>query len=372
MRTYLTIAAVIIVLILGKIFFFKKPEEKGMGGPSGAPAAGKGGEKGKDGKGGGSMGGGMPTMVSVYVAQFENINNIVYASGTVLPNEEVELRAEASGRLVKLNMKEGSVVAKGQLIAKIKDDDLKAQLKKLEYEEALAKQIEARQKKLLEINAISKEEYEISANKINTLSADKELIKVALEKTELHAPFSGKIGLKSISEGAYVTPATTIATLTQTNPVKIDFTIPEKYSTQIRIGKPVKFEVDGQDGNFSATITAIDPKVDPNLRTLRIRAIAQNPANRFIPGMFVRVTADLNASNSIMIPTEAIVPVLKGKKVFVVKDGKATEVMVQTGLRTDKKIQILDGLSAGDSLITSGIMSLKKDSPVKVKPAAKP
>jgi membrane fusion protein (multidrug efflux system) len=366
MRTFLTIAAVIIVLVLGKIFFFKKPEEKNMGGgaPSGTPSAGKSGEKGKDGKG---MGGGMPIMVNVYIAKFENLENVVYASGSVSPNEEVELRAEASGRLIKLTMKEGSIVAKGQLIAKIKDDDLKAQLKKLEYEEALAKQIEARQKKLLEINAISKEEYEISANKINTLSADKDLIKVALEKTELRAPFSGKIGLKSISEGAFLTPATSIATLTQTNPVKIDFAIPEKYSTQIRIGKPVSFEVDGQEGAFKATIVAIDPKVDPNLRTLRIRAIAQNPNNRLIPGMFVRVTADLNASNTIMIPTEAIVPVLKGKKVYVVKDGKAAEIMVQTGLRTDKKIQIIEGLSAGDSLIITSIMSLKKDAPVKVK-----
>ncbi|MFN3851357.1 MAG: efflux RND transporter periplasmic adaptor subunit [Spirosomataceae bacterium] len=365
MRTFIIIAAVIIVLILGKIFIFKKPESKD--GPGGGAASGMGGGKSKDGKGGPGGAGGPVMQVNIYVTKPETIDNIVYASGSISPNEEVELKAEASGRLVTLNVNEGSYVAKGQLIAKIKDTDLQAQLKKLEYEENLAKQIEARQKKLLEINAISKEEYEISANRINTLSADKDVIKAQLEKTLLYAPFAGKIGFKSVSIGAYVTPATTIATLVQMNPVKVDFTIPEKYSPQIKIGKGFKFEVDGQQGVFNASISAIDPKIDPNLRTLRVRGISQNPSGKLMPGMFVRVTADLDTESSIMIPTESIVPVLKGKKVYVMRDGKATEVMVTTGLRTQKKVQVIGGLQPGDSLIVSGIMALKADMAVKAK-----
>ncbi len=266
-----------------------------------------------------------------------------------------------------LNIKEGSRVGIGQMIAKIKDTDLKAQLKKLNFEVELAKQTEARQKKLLDINAISKEEYEITANKINTLAADKELIQANLDKTVLKAPFSGKIGMKNVSEGAYVTPATSLATLVQTNPVKIDFSVPEKYSTQIKVGSVLKFEVEGQPDAYSANVVAIDPKIDPNLRTLRIRASAKNNADRLVPGMFVKVTLDLAASQAIMIPTEAIVPVLKGKKVYVVKNGKATEVLIETGIRTDKDVQVTKGLNAGDSLIVTGIMSLKKDAPVKVK-----
>lgn len=358
MRTIIAIAAVIILLVLGKIFLFAKPESKEDGG-GGSPQAGKGGGKDdKDKK---------PMMVSVLVTKFEEVENKITATGTILPNEEVELRAEASGRLINLNIKEGSMVSKGQLIAKIKDTDLKAQLQKLEYEETLAKQIEARQKKLLEINSISKEEYEIAATRVNTLSADKELLKAQLDKTVLHAPFSGRIGFKNVSEGAYVTPATTLATLVQLNPVKIDFTIPERYSSQMKIGRNIQFEVDGQATVFNANIVAIDPKIDPTLRTLKVRCIAKNDKGTLMPGMFVRVTANLAKERSIMIPSETIVPVLRGKKVYVIKGGKATEVMVTTGIRTEKNVQILEGLSEGDSLITSGIMALKKDTPVKAK-----
>lgn len=362
MRTFLIIIAVVAVLVLGKMFFFKKPDDqKGMGGGAGSS---KSAEKGKDMKGGA---GGPATSVNIFITNFGNLDNVITSSGTIFPNEEIELRAEASGRITVLNIKEGSRVAAGQVIARIKDTDLQAQLKKLSFETELAKQTEARQKKLLDINAISKEEYEITANKINTLAADKDLIEAELEKTVLKAPFAGKIGLKNVSQGAYVTPTTSLATLVQTNPVKIDFTIPEKYSTQIAIGRGIKFEVEGQPDSYYANIVAIDPKIDPNLRTLKLRALSKNPADKLIPGMFVKVTLDMAASKAIMIPTESVVPVLKGKKVYVMKDGKATEVMVETGLRTDQSIQVIKGLNAGDSLIVSGIMAIKKDAPVKVK-----
>ena len=367
MRTFIIIIAVVAVLVLGKIFLFKKPDVGGEKGGGGAgPSAAKSGEKGKDGKGG-MQGSTPPISVNVYVASFGDLDNVVTSSGTIFPNEEIELRAEASGRIITLNIKEGSRVAAGQLIAKIKDTDLQAQLKKLNFEVELAKQTETRQKKLLDINAISKEEYEITANKINTLNADKELIEANLEKTILKAPFAGKVGMKNVSQGAYVTPTTSLATLVQTNPVKIDFTVPEKYSTLIKVGRGIKFEVEGQPEAYYANVVAIDPKIDPNLRTLKLRASAKNPADRLVPGMFVRVTIDLDISKAIMIPTEAIVPILKGKKVYIIKNGKAAEVMVETGLRTDKRIQVTKGLSAGDSLIVSGIMALKKDSPVKAK-----
>ena len=216
MRTILIIAGIIIILILGKMFLFAKPDlEKEKGGGGGGPKGGKAGAA-------------QAIPVSVYLAKLEKIDNVVFSSGTVLPNEEVDMKAEASGRLVKLNINEGSFVTKGQLIAKIKDTDLKAQLQKLEYNEILAKQIEVRQKKLLDINAISKEEYEISSNNIKTIGADKDLINAQLEKTVILAPFTGKIGLKNISEGAYLAPGTSVATLVQIDPVKIDFAVPEK------------------------------------------------------------------------------------------------------------------------------------------------
>ena len=353
MRTVLLIGVVIVALVLGKLFIFSKPGKD-------KPESGKNGGKG-DGKSGGAI------PVNVYVVGRQSVENEIFASGTVLPNEEVDLKAEISGRLVKLNISEGALVSKGQLIAKINDRDLKAQYQKIEYNQDLARKIEARQKKLLNVEAINLQDYDVTANDIRILDADKELLESQLEKTEIRAPFSGRIGLKNISEGAYVAPGTSIVTIVQNNPVKVDFTIPEKYSAEVQIGNVIKFRTDGNSADFEAKIVALDPKVDEVLRTRRVRALASNPSGRFVPGMFVNVKVNLAANkNAIMIPSEAIVPVLKGKKVFLVKNGKATEAMIVTGLRTDTKVQVIEGLQTGDSLITSGIIALKADAAVKV------
>ena len=302
--------------------------------------------------------------VDIYVAKEVNQSNTVYASGTVVPNEEVEIRSEASGRLIALNIREGRYIKKGEVIAKLNDADLKSQLKKLEFEVSLASQTEARQRKLLEINAISKEEYDMAVNKVNTLGADKEFLEVQLEKTTIIAPFSGRMGLKNISEGAYITPNVIIANLVQTNPLKLDFSVPEKYAAKIKVGQTIKFSIDGEDESISARIIAKDPKIDEELRTLRVRATANNSKGRYLPGMFVKVEMPLGEEASIMIPTESIIPILKGKKIYVVKDGKATEVIIRTGLRTDTEVQVTEGIEIGDSVIVSALMSMKPNLPV--------
>ncbi len=303
--------------------------------------------------------------VDVYIATEIESANTVYASGTVLPNEEVALQSEASGRLVQLNIREGSYVQKGELIAKIDDSDLQAQLRKLNFEEELAKQIEARQKKLLDIDAISKEEYDIAVNNVNTLSADKELLQVNIQKTEVRAPFFGFIGFKNISIGTYLTPGVDIAILVQTNPAKIDFSIPEKYASLLKVGQVVTFEVDGIEETFESRVVAIDPKVDEDLRTLRLRGITANADRRLLPGMFVRLTVPLGKEDVIMVPTDAIVPILKGKMVYVMHNGKAMEQEITTGIRTDQNVQVRSGLSVGDSVIVSALMSLKAGMDVK-------
>lgn len=354
MRTLGLIAGIIGLLIVGKLYIFPKSDVKEAGGAT---------------KGGGGGKGGGPVPVDVFVAQYEAVGSAIVASGTVVPNEEVELKAEISGRLIKLNFREGSVVQKGQLIAKINDRDLKAQLVKIEYNAELARQIEARQKKLLDIDAISREEYEITANNIRTIGADKELILAQLEKTEIRAPFTGIVGLKAISEGAYLAPGTPVVTLIQNNPIKVDFTVPEKYAKSIAVGSVVQLTTEGATTQSrGAKVVALDPRVDENLRTLRVRAVIDNPSGQLVPGMFVKVQTALGAGvPSVMVPTEAVVPVLKGKKVYIVQNGKAVERMIVTGIRTDKTIQVTSGLSVGDSVIVSGIMTLKADAPVKVK-----
>lgn len=302
--------------------------------------------------------------VDVYIAAEEDKSNVVFASGTVIPNEEVEIKSEVNGRLVQLQINEGKYIQKGQLIAKLDDRDLQAQLKKLKFEEELATQTEARQKKLLEINAISKEEYDMAVNQVNTLSADQELLKVQIEKTSIYAPFSGRMGLKNISEGAYITPNNVLTNLVQTSPVKLDFSIPEKYSSKVKVGQKISFTIDGSDEVKAATIIAIDPKIDENLRTLRVRGRANNQNGELMPGMFIRVEMPLGIESSIMIPTESVIPILKGKKIFLLKNGVAREQIIKTGLRTDTKIQVEEGLEVSDTVIVSALMTIKENMPV--------
>jgi membrane fusion protein (multidrug efflux system) len=302
--------------------------------------------------------------VDIYVAKETSQSNVVIASGTIVPNEEVEVKSEASGRLTKLYINEGAYVQKGQLIAKLNDEELRSQLKKLKYEAEFAAQTEQRQRKLLDIDAISKEEYDIAVNRVNTLGADKEYLEVQLEKTSITAPFSGRMGLKNISEGAYITPNVIIANLVQTNPAKIDFDIPEKYASKIKVGQDITFTLDGYDETFQAKVIALNPKIDEELRTLKVRAKAPNFDGKLLPGMFTRIELPLGDERSIMIPSESIIPILKGKKVYVMKNGLAKETIISTGLRTDEKVSVEKGLAIGDSVIVSALMSVKQDLPV--------
>lgn len=347
MRILALVGGLIALLILGKIFLWNKEEAKPTAGPNAGPAKA------------------MP--VKTIVLQNGSSTQNVYSSGSLAPNEEVELRCELSGKITNLYISEGSFVNKGQLIAKIKDDDIKAQLKKVSLEAELATQTEARQKKLLDIEAISKEEYDIASNKVSTLNADSELLKIQLARTEIRAPFSGRIGLKNISVGAYVTPATMIATLVQTNPLKVDFSIPEKYLTKIHNGQTIGFQIDGSNVNYNAKIIAVDPQIDASLRTVNIRAITQNNDNKLLPGMFVKVSLNLGSDASIMIPSETIIPVLEGKMVYLKKNGVVTKTIIETGLRNESDVQVLSGLQPGDSLITSSLMTLKAGAPVTAK-----
>jgi len=353
MRPLIIAAAIILLLILGKIFFWSSDSEKESGKPGDKKMimGGKPGEM-------------KPIMVKTITVGLDNSDKTVFSSGTTVANEEVELKSEISGIITKLNIPEGKMVAKGFLIAKIKDDDIVAQLRKIELEEKLAAQIEARQRKLLDINAISKEEFEISQNKVLTLKADKDLLKVQLAKTEIRAPFAGKIGLKNISLGAYVTPANVITSLVQFNPIKLDFTIPEKYLNSIVLGKTIKFQTDGSLEERTASIVAVDPKIDETMRTLKVRALSNNSSNTLLPGMFIKVFINLGSTQSVMIPTETVIPVVDGKKVFVKRNGKAEEIKIETGLRNASSLQVLKGLNVGDSLITSGLMTLKAGTPV--------
>lgn len=360
LRNIVIIACVIGALVFAKFKFFPSDTPKSA---QARPATGGGGGASNV----TGAGGGQPVAVSGYVVSPEELDNKIFATGSIIANEEVNLSPEISGKIVKLYFREGASVSRGQLLVKINDADLQAQMKKIEVQVKLAQEKEARFKQLLAIQGISQEEYDAVLNALNSLLADIQVIKAQIAKTEIRAPFDGVVGLKSVSEGSYVSPNATIAGIQQLNPIKIDFAVPEKYLGKVQTGNIITFSVEGLEESFKGKVYATEPKIDPNTRTLQIRATCPNPKQKILPGSFARIELILDRTEkAIMVPTEAIIPVLKGQKVMVNEGGKVKEVSIQAGLRTSTKVEVLSGLSMGDTVITTGLMQLRQGAPVKV------
>jgi len=305
--------------------------------------------------------------VKAHIIKAEKLANNVITSGTILSNEEVELKGEVAGKIINIYFKEGSSVKKGDLLVKINDAELQAQLTKAKYNLKLLEDREHRQRVLLEREAISQEDYDVSLNELNVVKADIELVKAQVAKTEIRAPFDGVIGLKNVSEGSFVNTETIIATLQDINPIKIDFSIPEKYSGSVKVGDQIRFKVVGKDETYTGKVYAIEPKIDPQTRTLKLRAVYSNAARSILPGSFADVELILHEiQGALMVPTYSIIPELKGQKVFLYRNGKAFPQNVEIGIRTDTRVQITNGLAENDTLITSGILQIRPNSPVTI------
>ncbi|MDV6168860.1 efflux RND transporter periplasmic adaptor subunit [Flavobacterium sp. DG1-102-2] len=318
--------------------------------------------------GGGSKDGKKPPMaVNGVVVTPQEFANTLSLSGSIDADEQIEVRTEVSGIAEKIFFTEGAKVSKGQVLVKINDIELRAQAGQAKTRQTLAAENERRAKLLLQKEAISQEEYDIASADFKTAQAQTQLINAQIAKTSIRAPFAGTIGLRNISPGTYVTPETLITTLVSSNKIKITFSIPEKYAAQMKVDSRISFTVAGSGEKFEAKVYALEPAVEVSTRTLRVRAMADNAKGKLLPGTFANVILPLDmVKDAFVIPTEAIVPVQDGKKVFVSKNGQAQEIMVETGTRTDKDIVVLSGLKAGDTVLTTGVLTLKKETPVKV------
>lgn len=315
-----------------------------------------------------SMNASSKTIVNGLIVDIEDFSDEVNVSGTIEANEQVEIRSEISGLIKSINFKEGSTVNKGSLLLKIDDSELQAQYAQALTKQKLANETADRAEKLLKSEAISQEEYDNSAAELKSLQAQTQLIRAQLSKTEVRAPFSGRIGLRSISNGAYVTPTQTIANLVSTNPVKVSFSVPEKYSQMVKDGSKISFTVSGTSRLFEATVYAKEPAVDINTRTLVIKAIAKNDDNFLIPGTFANINITLKSiKDAILIPSVAVTPVLNGKQIYVVENGKAKPTKIISDVRTADRILVTEGLQKGDTIITSGIMAVKPGALVEVR-----
>ena len=305
--------------------------------------------------------------VTAHIVSYEKLSNNVYTTGSILANEEVEIRSEVSGKIVKILFNEGGYVKKGDLLVKINDADLQAQLRKAESKVKLVEDREARQRQLVQNQMISQEDYESTLNDLEASKAEYDLIKAQIDKTEIRAPFSGVIGLREVSEGSFVTTTTAIARLQNLLNLKVDFAIPQKYASLVKIGDEIVFRLSGSDYQYKAKIYAIEPKIDPSTRTLKLRAICQSNYKNLFPGAFANVEVNLKETEqAILIPTVAVVPELKGQSVYLFKSGAVSSQKVELGLREENKVQIISGLAEGDTVITSGILQIRPGAKVKI------
>jgi len=313
------------------------------------------------------MGKKMPNQVNAVVLQPVKFANELTLTGTIDANEQIELRSEVSGVVQGIYFKEGSFVTKGQTLIKVNDIELRAQLSQAKTQLSLVTENERRAKLLLQKEAISQEEYDVAFAEKQSAQANTQLIQAQISKTSITAPFSGKIGLRSISPGSYVTPTTMIAKLVNNSQVKVTFSVPEKYSSLIKTNSTLSFTTTGNKTVFSANVYAVEPAVEQTTRTIQVRALAENKDEKLIPGTFANITLPLeDITDALLVPTEAIIPIQNGKKVFISDKGLAKEVIIETSTRTEKEILVTGGLKAGDTVITSGIMSLKTGAPLKI------
>ena len=305
--------------------------------------------------------------VDGYIVRTEPFGENIEVPGSIVANETTEVHPEVSGRIIQLNVAEGRYVSKGTLLAKLYDGDLLAQLNKLKIQLSIAEKTEERQAQLLKIQGISQQDYDLSLLNVSNLKADIEIVRTSIAKTEIRAPFSGKVGLKNISPGAFVTPVSIIAIINQMDQLKLDFTVPEKYSGQIKMGQQVVFSYEGSVKSFNAKVIATESSVAENTRSLKIRAQVIGRDEGLIPGSFAKVQLSFAPDpNAILIPTQAVVPQARGKKAILYKAGIAKFVDIETGSRDSARVQVMDGLRAGDTIIVTGLLSVRPDAKIEI------
>ncbi|MDX2191180.1 MAG: efflux RND transporter periplasmic adaptor subunit [Bacteroidota bacterium] len=306
-----------------------------------------------------------PVMVDVLIAQYSDVENQVILNGSVIADESVYIFPEVSGRLTYLEINEGNFVNKGTILAKINNAELVAQLNLQKNQLDLLSKTEERQRKLLETNSVSQAEYDAALTQLNNIKSNIQVLEAQIDKTIIKAPFSGNLGLRNVSPGAYVTPQTLICNLQKTDKIKIDFNVPETYISLINKGKKIKVQMNDKDKYYTAQISAIEPSVNTTTRNLKVRALAES--SDLMPGTFVKVYLNSVNKKSIQVPTNAIIPDAISSKLVLVKENKAKFTPVTTGNRNKDMIEITSGIVAGDSVLVSGMLFVRPGAPIKVR-----
>jgi membrane fusion protein (multidrug efflux system) len=303
--------------------------------------------------------------VEVHRVQAEPLEVQVTATGSLLGRESVQIVSELSRRLVKVHAEEGMRVAKGALLFELDATDLAAELAKLEVQARLTRATLDRTERLMAEGLSNQQELDLASARVDEVTADRQALRVTLSKTQIRAPFAGTLGLRRVSEGAWVSPSTLLSTLQDTSTLKLDFTLPERYAGAVRTGGAFRFRVEGRPETFEGTVGAIEPSVDPATRSLLVRGVIDG-STQLLPGSAASVEVPLRVDQALLVPPIAIIPGIEGRRVFVVDGGRARSTPVELGYRTPDRVQIVGGLSEGDQVITTNLLRIRDDVPVSV------
>jgi len=307
-----------------------------------------------------------PATVRTLLVRAEPLEETLVATGTVRADESVELRSEISGLLTRIHFLDGTPIRAGEVLVSLNDSELRANLQRAVYRRELAELKTRRLAHLRDLGGVTQQEYDISASELNVLTAEVAVIEAQLEHTRILAPFDGVVGLRSVSVGAFVTPATRIATFQRLDRLKVDFSVPEKYADRLDPTHAVSVQLAGPGPALAGTIAAIEPLIDPSTRTALIRAVCANPGGRLLPGGLATVRLTLaRTPDALLVPAMALVPGAQEQTVFVVRDGKVQRRSVQTRARTDTSVQVVSGLKAGEMIVVSGQGQLRPGQSVK-------
>ena len=307
----------------------------------------------------------MPIQAEGFIVKTRPMSEDLEVPGSLLPFEETAIMPEISGRVVVLNIREGNFVGAGVVLAKLFDGDLQAELQKLKVQLEIAEKTVERYKELLKIQGISQQEYDLAQLQVNNLKADMDIVRVSISKTEIRAPYAGRLGLRNVSLGAYVIPSNVITTIRKVDQLKLEFSVPEKYSNMMTPGSQVRFGLEGEKNKFTAKVLATEASIEANTRTLKVRAVVNGKSANLVPGSFAKVNLQMGReAQSLVIPTQAVIPQARNKRVILYNGGTAKFQIVTTGIRDSAFVQITEGLSAGDTIVTTGLLAIRPDSKV--------
>ncbi len=306
------------------------------------------------------------TPVEVYIAAMKPIDAGISGLGKLLANEEVEIVSEISGKVEQILFEEGKAVKAGDLLVKVNDEDLQAQLARAEFQRKLLKEKLDRNRILLEKDAVSGEAFDQIETDYNMVEADIQLLRVKIDKTEIKAPFDGVVGFRYISLGSYLQPSTPIVQLVDHSKLKVEVAIPAQYLSNSFVGRQLTFTTRADDTPRRARIYAIDPLVDDKTKTVVLRGVYDNSDGRLLPNMSINFSIAQRQGTALQVPTEAIVPEIDRQTVWVVRGGRAVQLPVETGIRSASTVEITHGLNKGDSVIITGLMQVREGARVEV------